>query len=455
MQNNHLDKQPKESSAQVIESPSVQVIESPSVQVIKSPLAKELKLPCGVVIPNRLGKSAMTEGLADRHDNATRELTQLYKTWSDGGTGLLLSGNIMVDHRYLERAGNIVLQDDQGIDALKEMVSAGKSNGNQFWMQVSHPGRQCPRMVNSKPLAPSEVQLKILGNFSKPRAMTDADIEDVIQRFVTTATLGKQAGFTGVQIHCAHGYLISQFLSPLINQRTDQWGGSLENRARLARRILKAVREAVGPEYPISAKLNSADFQKGGFSLEECIQVAQWLAEDSLDLLEISGGNYEQLSLMGVEPTDVRESTRKREAYFIEYSKAIRSAAKIPIMLTGGFRSRAVMEQALQNNEVDLVGLARPYCTQTDLSNRLINQELAAVDDFEHNLVLGRGFWGNNSAWSVIKAINSFGQVGFYYWQILCLSKNQPIDTSLKVFRSFVGHLSRDFKLNLKRRRLN
>jgi 2,4-dienoyl-CoA reductase-like NADH-dependent reductase (Old Yellow Enzyme family) len=432
MQNNHPDKQPKE----------------PSAQVIKSPLAEELKLPCGVVIPNRLGKSAMTEGLADRHDNATRELTRLYKTWSDGGTGLLLSGNIMVDHRYLE-------QDDQAIDALKEMVSAGKSNGNQFWMQVSHPGRQCPRMVNSKPLAPSEVQLKILGNFSKPRAMTEADIEDVIQRFVTTATLGKQAGFTGVQIHCAHGYLISQFLSPLINQRTDQWGGSLENRARLARRILIAVREAVGPEYPISAKLNSADFQKGGFSLEECIQVAQWLAEDSLDLLEISGGNYEQLSLMGVEPTDVRESTRKREAYFIEYSKAIRRAAKIPIMLTGGFRSRAVMEQALQNNEVDLVGLARPYCTQTDLSNRLINQELAAVDDFEHNLVLGRGFWGNNSSWSVIKAINSFGQVGFYYWQIICLSKNQPIDTSLNVFRSFVGHLSRDFKLNLKRKRLD
>ena len=446
MQNNHSDKQPKE--------PSSAVAESPSAPVVKSPLAEQLKLPCGAVIPNRLGKSAMTEGLADRHDNATPELTQLYKTWSDGGTGLLLSGNIMVDHRYLERAGNIVLQDDQALDALKEMVSAGKSNGNQFWMQVSHPGRQCPRMVNSKPLAPSEVQLKILGNFSKPRAMTVADIEDVIQRFVTTAMLGKQAGFTGVQIHCAHGYLISQFLSPLINQRTDQWGGSLENRARLARRILKAVRDAVGPEYPIAAKLNSADFQKGGFSLEECIQVAQWLAEDSLDLLEISGGNYEQPSLMGVQPTDVRESTRKREAYFIEYSKAIRSAAKIPIMLTGGFRSRDVMEQALQNDEVDIVGLARPFCTQTNLSNRLISGDLDNVDDFENGLVLGSGLWGNNSSWPLIKAINSFGQIGFYYWQIICLSKNQSVDTSLKVFRSFVGHLSRDFKLNLKRKRL-
>jgi 2,4-dienoyl-CoA reductase-like NADH-dependent reductase (Old Yellow Enzyme family) len=444
MQNNHSDKEP-----------SAAVTESPSAPVVKSPLAEQLKLPCGVVIPNRLGKSAMTEGLADRHDNATPELIQLYKTWSDGGTGLLLSGNIMVDHRYLERAGNIVLQDDQALDALKEMVNAGKSNGNQFWMQVSHPGRQCPRMVNSKPLAPSEVQLKILGNFSKPRAMTDADIEDVIQRFVTTATLGQQAGFTGVQIHCAHGYLISQFLSPLINQRTDQWGGSLENRARLARRILKAVRDAVGPEYPIAAKLNSADFQKGGFSLEECIQVAQWLAEDSLDLLEISGGNYEQLSLMGVQPTDVRESTRKREAYFIEYSKAIRSAAKIPIMLTGGFRSRDVMEQALQNDEVDIVGLARPFCTQTNLSNHLISGDIDSVDDFENSLVLGSGIWGNNSSWPLIKAINSFGQVGFYYWQIICLSKNQAVDTSLKVFRSFVGHLSRDFKLNLKRKRLD
>jgi 2,4-dienoyl-CoA reductase-like NADH-dependent reductase (Old Yellow Enzyme family) len=421
--------------------------------VSKMSLSSPLQLPCGATIPNRFGKSAMTEGLADENDNATALHKQLYRTWSQGGSGLHISGNIMVDRRYLERAGNIVLEDESGLGMLKEMVNSGTTSGNQFWAQISHPGRQCPRLVNSEPLAPSEVQLKMMGNFSRPRAITEAEIEDVITRFATTAKLCKEAGFTGVQVHCAHGYLISQFLNPLINQRTDQWGGSLENRARLGRRIIKAVRSAVGPEYPVAAKLNSADFQKGGFTLEECVTVAGWLAEDSLDLLEISGGNYEQLSLMGVEPTDVRESTRKREAYFLEYAGVIRSAAKIPLMVTGGFRSRSVMEQAIANNEVDIIGLARPFCTQPDLPKLLISKSIDEVDFYENDLVLGKGFWGNNSPLSLIKAINNVGGVGFYYWQIIQLAEGKPIYPALKVFKHFWGHTSRDFKLNMKRKK--
>lgn len=417
-------------------------------------LATPLELPCGVSIPNRFCKSAMTEGLADPMDNATALHTQLYKTWSEGGAGLHVSGNVMVDRRYLERAGNIVLEDDRGLPALQKMVAAGKSAGNQFWAQISHPGRQCPRLVNSEPLAPSEVQLKMMGNFSRPRAITEAEIEDVISRFATTAKLCKEAGFTGVQVHCAHGYLISQFLNPLINQRSDQWGGSLPNRARLARRIISAVREAVGPDFPVGAKLNSADFQKGGFTLEECVQVAAWLAEDSLDLLEISGGNYEQLSLMGVDATEVRDSTRKREAYFLEYADAIRAAAKIPLVVTGGFRNRSVMQAALANGEVDMVGLARPFCTQPDLPNLLINAQIDEVDCYENDLVLGKGIWGNNSPLSLIKAINNVGAVGFYYWQIIQLAEGKSIDPSLRVFRSFLGHTSRDFKANMRRKKV-
>jgi 2,4-dienoyl-CoA reductase-like NADH-dependent reductase (Old Yellow Enzyme family) len=421
--------------------------------VTKLSLSSPLLLPCGTTIVNRFGKSAMTEGLADENDHATARHNQLYTTWSEGGSGLHISGNIMVDRRYLERAGNIVLEDQSGLSALKEMVNSGTISGNHFWAQISHPGRQCPRLVNSEPLAPSEVQLKMMGNFSRPRAITEAEIEDVITRFATTAKLSKEAGFTGVQVHCAHGYLISQFLNPLINKRTDQWGGSLENRARLARRIIRAVRTAVGPEFPVSAKLNSADFQKGGFTLEECVTVAGWLAEDSLDLLEISGGNYEQLSLMGVEPTEVRESTRKREAYFLEYAGAIRDAAKIPLMVTGGFRSRSVMEQAIANNEVDVIGLARPFCTQPDLPKLLMSKSIDEVDFYENDLVLGKGFWGNNSPLSLIKAINNVGSVGFYYWQIIQLAEGKPIDPALKVFKHFLGHTSRDFKLNMRRKK--
>ncbi len=273
----------------------------------------------------------------------------------------------------------------------------------------------------------------------------------MIQRFATSARLAKQAGFTGVQIHCAHGYLVSQFLSPITNKRTDRWGGSLENRARFALQIVKAVRTEVGNDYPVAVKLNSADFQKGGFTLEESIQVAGWLSDLKIDLLEISGGTYEQLSLLGMEPTDVRESTRKREAYFIEYATAIREAARIPVMVTGGFRSREVMENALAKGEVDLVGVARPMCVDPELPNRLISAEIDQVPCYEQRLVLGTGWRGNNSSIEFIRAINAFGQIGFYYWQIIRLSKGLEPQTSLGVFRAFWRHTFNDLILNLRR----
>jgi len=419
---------------------------------MNSPLANSLTLPCGAVLPNRLGKSAMTEGLADKYDRPTPQLEQLYRTWSEGGTGLHVTGNVMIDRRYLERAGNVVLEDDRDLALFKSWAKAGTVGGNALWVQLNHPGRQCPKIINKQPLSPSDVHLDLLGNFGKPRAMTEEDILDVIERFARSATLVKEAGFTGVQVHCAHGYLLSQFLSPKINQRTDQWGGSLENRARIIRTIIRRVRDAVGPDFPIGVKLNSADFQKGGFSLEDCVTVAGWLGEDSVDLLEISGGTYEQLSLIGVEPKDVRESTRKREAYFIEYAERIKQAAKIPLMVTGGFRSRDVMERALNNGELDIIGLARPLCTQPNCSNQLIHGEIDKLDDYENGLVLGTGFWGNNSGNNLIKAINSFGQVGFYYWQIIRLGEGKAPEPSLKVFRSFCRHMKNDLKLNLRRR---
>lgn len=418
-----------------------------------NPLAQPLTLRCGAVLPNRFGKSAMTEGLADPLGTPTAALNQLYKTWAEGGTGLLFTGNIMVDHRYLERAGNMILEDDTELAKFKNLADAAQSNGNHCWVQLSHPGRQCARLINTKPLSPSDVQLDILGNFGKPRAMQESDIQDAIQRFARSATLVKQAGFKGVQIHCAHGYLLSQFLSPNTNKRNDQWGGSLENRARIIRQIIQEVRRAVGNEFPVAVKLNSADFQKGGFSLEECIQVAQWLDEDGIDLLEISGGTYEQMSLLGVEATEVRDSTRRREAYFIEYAEQIKAVANMPVMITGGFRNRSVMQRALINGEVDVIGLARPLCTQPDCAKQLIQESIEQLDDYEHKLVLGKGIWGNNSRLDLIKAINGYGQVGFYYWQIIQLSNGLPPQPGLGVLRSFFKHIINDFKLAIRRKK--
>jgi tRNA-dihydrouridine synthase len=159
------------------------------------------------------------------------------------------------------------------------------------------------------------------------------------------------------------------------------------------------------------------------------------------------------MSLLGVESTEVRDSTRRREAYFIEYAEQIKAVAKVPVMITGGFRSRAVMQRAIINGEVDVIGLARPLCTQPDCGNQLLLETVEQLDDYEHTLVLGKGFWGNNSGLNLIKAINGYGQIGFYYWQIIRLSKGLKPEPNLGVFRSFVRHISNDFRLALRRKR--
>ena len=304
-------------------------------------IEEPLTLPCGHTVANRICKAAMTEGLADAHDRATAAHRRLYSTWARGGAAILLSGNLMIDRRYLERSGNVVLEDDSGLAQLRAWAQTVREGGSQLWAQISHPGRQCPRLANLTPLAPSEIQLDMAGNFGKPRAATEVDIQDIIGRFAQTAALVKAAGLDGVQVHSAHGYLLSQFLSPRTNRRQDRWGGSLANRARLLLEVIRAVRARVGPAYPISVKLNSSDFVKGGFTLDESIQVVQWLNDADIDLLEVSGGTYEQLEFFKPQPaSEIRDSTREREAMFLEYAKSIKAVARMPVMVTGGFRTR-------------------------------------------------------------------------------------------------------------------
>ncbi|MEK9529471.1 MAG: NADH:flavin oxidoreductase, partial [Gammaproteobacteria bacterium] len=232
-----------------------------------------ITLPCGATIPNRLCKAAMTEGLADPAGRATEALERLYGIWSDGGAGLLLSGNIQVDGDHLERPGNVIVDAEPDVparEALEAWARAGTRAGNHFWAQISHAGRQCQKIVNPRPKAPSAVKLGLPGGqFGEPVPMSEDDIEAVIEGFARCAKILVDAGFTGVQLHAAHGYLLSQFLSPRSNQRSDQWGGPLENRARLLLACVARVRVAVGPRIPISVKLNSADFQRGGFDFDE------------------------------------------------------------------------------------------------------------------------------------------------------------------------------------------
>ncbi len=416
-----------------------------------SPLRQPLTLPCGAVLPNRLLKSAMTENLADPHDNSTTALETLYAKWAQGGTGLLISGNVMVDRRYLERAGNLVIDEKSDRDALRRLATAGKSGGNAFWLQVSHPGRQCPRLVNPHPLAPSPVKVHLLGMFAQPTAMMPSDIEDAIKRYAYVALTAKETGFDGVQIHGAHGYLISQFLSPIANRRNDEWGGSLENRARFLLRVIETVREAVGPEFPVGLKLNSADFQKGGFTLEDCVAVVEML-NDRIDLLEISGGTYEALALIGqlgdAPPATGRESTRRREAYFLDYARAIREVAKMPLVVTGGFRDRSLMEQAVADGEIDMVGLARPLCVDPDISRKLMDGESDRASDVDVTYLT----LGANSSSKLMRDIHA-GSTYWFNYQINRIAAGQPPRMDLGQLAAMGVHMVGDFRRVMARKR--
>jgi len=419
------------------------------------PLARSLRLPCGAVLPNRLCKAAMTEGVADAQLRATARHETLYRTWSEGGAGLLLTGNVQVDRHDLERPGNVAIDRSdpasysaEARERLARWARAGTVAGNQLWMQISHAGRQSPWYVTRRPRGPSAVRLDLLGNYCTPVPLTEAEILDVIGRFAHAAAVAREAGFTGVQVHGAHGYLISSFLSPVTNLRDDAWGGSLENRARFLIEAVRAVRRAVGADFPVALKLNSDDFRKGGFNNEECLQVVQWLNDESLDLLEVSGGTYEQPRLLGAEgraedALPVRASTRAREAYFLDYASAIRKVARMPLMVTGGFRSRAAMEAALER-DCDMIGLGRPLCWQPDFPRRLLAREVNHVERVEDRLRFAeRGWRSPTSPLVIAKVLNTFGAQSWYYCQLFRLADGQPADLQRGMLSS-LGEYLRD-----------
>lgn len=375
-------------------------------------LSNPLTLPCGVTIKNRVAKAAMTERLANSQQHATQELVQLYDQWAANGAGLLITGNILVDRRYKEASANIVLEDESGLNDLSDMVVAGKKNDTQLWAQISHAGRQSSIFSTLKPIAPSAIQLKKLGLFAKPSAMTIEQIREVEDRFVNTAELCQKAGFTGIQVHAAHGYLLSQYLSPNTNRRTDKYGGPIENRARLLFDIVKRLREELGTGFPISVKLNSADFQRGGFDEKDSLFVIGELEKLGIDLLEISGGTYENLKFLTERYQ--KESTKQREAYFMDFAKQVRERTNLPLMITGGFRSRAFCEEVLANKELDMIGFARPFLVDRDFPGQFINNPEGRVADASFHMP--------------IPMLKDFAEGGFYDYQIHRLAARKMLN---------------------------
>ncbi|MBK8972883.1 MAG: NADH:flavin oxidoreductase/NADH oxidase family protein [Hahellaceae bacterium] len=334
-------------------------------------LDQPLRLGNGVIIKNRLFKSAMSEQLGDRQHNPVPGLVNLYRTWAEGGIGLSMTGNVMVDRTALGEPKNVVLDEQSDLSAFENWARAGNIKGSALWMQLNHPGKQTPNFLTKEPVAPSAIPLEngLEKGFNTPRALTENEIHGIIGKFAQAAGLAKKAGFAGVQIHGAHGYLVSQFLSPRHNQRSDQWGGSLENRMRFVLSIYQAIREQVGPGYPVGIKLNSADFMKGGFSEDDSMQVVAALSEAGIDLIEISGGTYESPSMIGHR---VKASTLKREAYFLDYAEKVRAVTSTPLVVTGGFRSSAGMTAALQSGAADMIGLGRPLAVDPEVPNKVL-----------------------------------------------------------------------------------
>ena len=331
-------------------------------------LFQSFTFPNGKTAKNRFFKSAMEEQLA-KHNQPTQTLVRLYDTWAKGGIGISVTGNVMVAENGKGSINDVVITDERSMDTLKAWAKAGTQNDTLLIMQINHAGKQSPKVINPVPVAPSAVALKGMDGFiNPPRALADNEIETIIQQFIQTAKIAEQAGFSGVQIHGAHGYLVSQFLSPHHNQRTDKWGGSLENRMRFLVEIYQGIRAVVRPEFLVGLKLNSADFQKGGFDETDSIQVVQKMSELGIDFIEISGGNYESPEML-----TAKASTKQREAFFIDYAEKARKVSQVPLIITGGFRSEQAMNDALNSGHLDFIGIARPLALMPDLPNQIKN----------------------------------------------------------------------------------
>ncbi|CAM5239356.1 MULTISPECIES: NADH:flavin oxidoreductase/NADH oxidase family protein [Streptomyces] len=334
-----------------------------------SGLFSSLALPSGQVLENRIAKAAMEENMAGDGQLPDERLLTLYRRWATGGTGLLITGNVMVHAEALTGPAGVVLDENAPLEPFIEWAKAGKSGGGAIWMQINHPGRQVASDMPGVVWGPTDIGVNLgkhSSRFGRPTAMTPQQIDDTVTRFAVTAHRAEKAGFDGVEIHAAHGYLLSQFLSPLVNKRTDRWGGSLENRARMLLDVVRAVRSAVPPSFAVAVKLNSADFQRGGFDADDARQVIEMLEPLGVDLVELSGGSYESPAMTG-RRTDSR--TQAREAYFLDLAKDLVKTSPLPLMLTGGITKRATAEKVLDSG-VAVIGMGTALAVTPDLPER-------------------------------------------------------------------------------------
>lgn len=320
-------------------------------------LFEPLQLPCGVILKNRIAKSAMSDSLGDGTGHPTTEQIRLYQRWAEGGVAVSIIGEVQGSSGYAEKHGNLVLNETSDLAKFRELAQQGGASDTQLWLQLGHAGALA-YAPTSNPKGPSALDLPGL----RCAALTVDEINQLPSEFARTAQLAQQAGFGGVQVHAAHGFLLSQFLSPLFNKRSDQYGGAIANRMKLLLDTIDAIRARVGPRFPIAVKLNSSDQLEGGFEQDDGLDVVAALDRSSVDVIDISGGTY----FPGAKSAS---DGAGKGPYFIEFAKRARAVTSKPLMLTGGFKTRVQAEEAVASGAADIVGLARALVLEPSLPN--------------------------------------------------------------------------------------
>ncbi|KAI0400575.1 NADH oxidase [Xylaria palmicola] len=360
----------------------------PSTSADVGPLAEPLVFPFSKrTAPNRFLKAATSERLAsfDKENLEARgiptpALAALYARFARGGWGQILTGNIQISYTDLEGPGNTIIPPDAAFsgprfEGFAAIAAAGKSHGGLIVGQVSHPGRQVPADLQPHPISASAVPMLVqgMGTFATPRAATRQDLDGVVNAFAHAAEYLERAGFDGIELHGAHGYLLAQFLSPSTNRRTDEYGGSLENRMRLVLEVAAAVRRRVSERFVLGIKINSVEFQDDGFASEEAVVLCQALERAGFDYVETSGGTYENMGFK-----HAKESTVKRENYFVEFAERISKAVdKIKVYTTGGLKTVGGMISTLES--VDGLGFGRAAVSEPSLAGDILSGKITGV----------------------------------------------------------------------------
>ena len=319
------------------------VEQSKSVQVLRSALA----LPCGAILKNRLAKSPMSDSLGNGAGDPTEAQIRLYERWAQGGAALSSIGEVQVSARFPEKPGNLVLGPQSDQQALRSLAGRGVIEGAHLWTQLGHAGALSYLPV-SRPAGPSALDIEGL----QCAGMSLEEVQELPGLYARAALRAKTAGFSGVQIHAGHGFLLSQFLSPLFNRRRDGYGGSIEARCRIVLEIIEALRRAVGPSFPVGIRINSTDKLEGGLTEADALEVVRLLDRTSIDLIDISGGTY----FPGAKASSDGASGGP---CFLDFARRAKAVTGVPVMATGGFKRREQAIDALVDGAVDMVGLAR------------------------------------------------------------------------------------------------